>query len=233
MNREAFYAGIRPLFGGEMKQAQVDGCERIMAACDRLPITWAAYMLATALHETASTMQPVRETLARTDAEAVNRLERAWKAGRLKWVKTPYWRFDDSGKTWLGRGYVQLTHRDNYTKASQLVGVDLLADPSRAMHPEIAAKILVEGSVRGMFTGKRLADYLPGDYTGARRIINGTDRAAMIAGYARRFEDALASARWGTGAVSAGRLQDDTPAPATGLFAAIVAALKSIFGGTK
>ena len=236
MNKQAFYDGARNLFGGRMTQAQVDGCEVIMAACRGLPISWVAYLLATALHETASTMQPVRETLAESDEGAVNRLESAWKAGRLKWVRTPYWRFDATGKTWIGRGYVQLTHRDNYAKASDLVGVDLVADPSLAMQPSIAAKVLVEGSVRGIFTGKRLADYLPGDYAGARRIINGTDRAALIAGYARQFEAALTAGRWGSGPPPAQQMEPAQPAK-SGLFAALIAALaaiiKAIFGERK
>jgi hypothetical protein len=51
----------------------------------------------------------------------------------------------------------------------------------------------------GWFTGRRLGDYLrPGrvpDYIGARRVINGQDRAALIAQYARQFERALTQAR--------------------------------------
>ena len=229
MNRTAFYAAARPLFGGKMTQEQVDGCEHLLSACHGLPISWAAYLLATALHETASTMQPVRETLAATDGQAVTRLENAWKSGKLTWVRTPYWRYDSSGKTWLGRGYVQLTHKDNYAKAAKLVGVDLLADPDKAMHPEVAAKILVEGCVRGIFTGKCLADYLPGDYTGARRVVNGTDRAALIGGYARRFEDALSLSRWG----EATEIPKITQPASRGLFAALAGALAALFRRTS
>lgn len=177
-----------------MTRAQVDGVEIILSATDGLPRSHRAYLLSTAFHETARTMQPVRETLAKTDAAAVNRLEKAWKAGKLEWVKTPYWRFDQQGKTWLGRGYVQLTHRDNYQKAAALVGADLLGNPGLAMQPDIAAKVLVEGSEIGMFTGKKLRDYLPGNYREARRVINGLDKATLIAGYAERFERALQAA---------------------------------------
>jgi putative chitinase len=51
--------------------------------------------------------------------------------------------------------------------------------------------------IRGMFTGKKLADYFDGkraDWTGARRIVNGTDKAAVIAGYGRAYYAALRSA---------------------------------------
>ena len=193
MNRQGFYGKVRDKFGA-LKQPQVDGFETILAASDGLPRSHRAYLLATAWHETAHTMQPVRETLCKTDAAAVNALERAWKKGQLKWVKTPYWRFDQDGKTWLGRGYVQLTHKDNYKRAAALTGVDLLGDPNKAMQPSVAAKILVEGCEIGMFTGKKLSDYLPGDYRKARRVVNGTDRAAEIAGYAEAFERALQAA---------------------------------------
>jgi hypothetical protein len=50
------------------------------------------------------------------------------------------------------------------------------------------------GMRNGSFTGKKLSDYISGttaDYVNARRIINGTDRAELIAGYATRLEPML------------------------------------------
>lgn len=190
MNAEAFFAEARKQFG-RLSQSQVDGINAILKATEGRKRSHVAYLLATAWHETARTMQPVRETLAGSDAQAVARLDRAWKAGRLKQVKVPYWRFDDTGRTWLGRGYVQLTHKDNYRKASALVGVDLLGNPSLALRADIAARILVEGCEVGLFTGKKLADYLPGDYVNARKIVNGLDKAFEIARMAEAWEAAL------------------------------------------
>jgi hypothetical protein len=46
----------------------------------------------------------------------------------------------------------------------------------------------------GTFTGKTLDDYIAGsarDFRNARRIINGTDKAAAIAAYADTFLAAL------------------------------------------
>lgn len=193
MKHAAFYDTLRAkrTFGASISSPQVQGCEIILKASAGLPIEHRAYLLATALHETARTMQPVRETLASTDAQAVARLDAAWRKGQLKWVKSPYWRFDARGKAWFGRGYVQLTHKDNYARAGKALGVDLVDNPSLAMLPEIAAQILVRGCVEGWFTGKKLSDYLPGDYLNARRVVNGTDRAADIARIARDFEAAL------------------------------------------
>lgn len=194
MTTPAFYDAVRPLFGGKLTQSQVDGLAALVGATAGLATPYRAYLIATAQHETAHTMLPVRETLAKTDDQAIARLETAWRKGKLKAVKTPYWRKDSEGKTWLGRGYVQLTHKANYQKASALTGIDLVANPSAAMRPDAAAKILVQGCLVGMFTGKRLSNYLDGpnpDYVGARRVVNGADRAQTIASLARTYERAL------------------------------------------
>lgn len=190
MNRAVFFDAIRPMFGG-LSADQVRGLEILLAAVDGLPVRHQAYVLATAYHETAATMQPVRETLAKTDAEAARRLERAWKAGKLPWVKTPYWRADN-GKYWFGRGYVQLTHKANYERAGKRMGVDLVADPSAAMSPMLAARIIVQGMSEGWFTGVKMSDCAT--YRDMRKVVNGMDRADMIAGYAAKFETALLEA---------------------------------------
>jgi len=193
IDRKAFFDAVRDDFG-PLDQGQVDGFNRFLDATADLDITWRAYILATVWHETGTAMQPVRETKASSDQAAVNILDKAFKAGKLPWVKAPYWRFDQSGKSWLGRGYVQVTHKDNYAKSSKYAGVDLTAYPEKMLEPAISVKVAVGGMIDGIFTGKGLADYLPGDYKGARRIINGQESAAKVAGYATIFEDCLRSA---------------------------------------
>jgi hypothetical protein len=57
-----------------------------------------------------------------------------------------------------------------------------------------ASKILFIGMIHGSFTGKRLHDYFNDhveDWTNARRIVNGTDRAEAIADYAQAFYAAI------------------------------------------
>ena len=187
MNLQTFYTNIRPMFGGSLSQAQVDGFGIIFEAWRKVGSgneRHLAYILATAYHETARTMQPVRETLATTDAKAKERLTKAWKAGNLPWVKSDYW----SGG-WFGRGFVQLTHKANYVKAGEKLGIDLVADPSKAMIPEVSALILVRGMLEGWFTGMKLSD--AADFREARRVVNGTDRASQIAQYADAFLSAL------------------------------------------
>ena len=202
MVRKDFFDAVRAsVFGGRLAPGQVAGTEAILDAWDRRTEPgdprWLAYMLATTFHETAATMQPVRETLASSDAAAVARLESAWARGRLGSVRTPYWRADGDGKSWFGRGLVQLTHKANYIAMSRETGIDLVADPGRAMEPEVAVAILFAGMEKGLFTGRRLADYFAGgrsDWTNARRIINGLDRAAEIGALGRSFLAAIGRA---------------------------------------
>lgn len=47
------------------------------------------------------------------------------------------------GARYHGRGFVQLTGRDNYRMAGDALGLDLLKNPELASKPEIAAKIAV------------------------------------------------------------------------------------------
>ncbi|MCJ9754979.1 hypothetical protein MOV61_30040, partial [Neorhizobium sp. BETTINA12A] len=106
----------------------------------------------------------------------------------------PYWRPDADGKSWLGRGLVQLTHRRNYAAMSAVTGIDLVADPGRAMEMPVSVAILIEGMRCGSFTGCKLGDYFGrgrADWLGARKIINGNDRADLVARHAQMFAEAL------------------------------------------
>jgi len=183
MNRTAFFSGVRPaLFAGSMTQKQVDGLDFLLDQWNETGFTnqqWLAYALATAFHETAHTMQPIRE----------------YGRGRGR----TYGRPDPvTGQTYYGRGYVQLTWKANYQKASQALGTDFVKQPDLVMVPENAAFIMFQGMASGWFTGRGFNDYLNGgqrDYRNARRIINGTDKAGQIADYALKFEAALDAAR--------------------------------------
>lgn len=199
LDRRVFFDLVRTkLFGGRLTSGQVEGLTAILDGWSARAAQGGsdplAYVLATAFHETAATMQPVRETLAASDRTAIARLEQAFAAGKLGSVRTPYWRPDENGRSWLGRGLVQLTHRRNYEAMSELTGIDLVTDPGRAMEMPVSVAILIEGMRRGSFTGHKLGDYFgPGrsDWTGARKIINGNDRAELVARHARTFAEAL------------------------------------------
>ncbi len=153
-----------------------------------------AYVLATAFHETAHTMKPVREM-----------------GGETYLRKKSYYPF-------VGMGYVQLTWKANYEKASRKLGVDFVTNPKLLLKAEYAAKILVIGSLEGWFTGKKLADYITlykSDFIGARRIINGTDRARDIAAIAEQYNRLLKAEGYGEALpIAPGKvikIEDDTP----------------------
>lgn len=199
MNREAFFAEVRRgILGPTLSPEEVSGCEAIMDAMAGLPRSWCAYALATAYHETAHTMQPISEFggpayFTRMYDITGHRPIMARKHGNTE---------PGDGPRYRGRGYVQLTWKVNYAKAGGKLGVDLVGHPEIAMRPDIAAKIMRDGMVEGWFTGKALKDYLQGgfatlvQYQSARRIINGTDKSALIAGYAMQFESAMAKGGW-------------------------------------
>lgn len=200
INRKFFFDEIRgKLFPDGLQQHQVEGIEAILDEWEKKysgnDDRWLAYILATAFHESAHTMQPVRETLAGSDAQASARLENAWDAGKLSWVSKPYWRPDGDGHAWFGRGLVQITFKDNYKKLGAAIGnAKLGTDPSEALKMDVAIDVMFIGMEKGLFTGKKLGDYFDKneqDWVNARRIVNGLDRAEKIAGYARAFYAAI------------------------------------------
>jgi predicted chitinase len=98
------------------------------------------------------------------------------------------------GPRYKGRGYVQITGRRNYTDWSRRLGMDLVGNPDLAKDPRIASRILVEGMMRGTFTGRSLGSYVgngSADFHNARRVVNGTDHAASIANTAQRLMAAI------------------------------------------
>ena len=196
INRTTFFTYARRApFGGRLSTEQVEGCEALLDACQREGVTdlrRIAYVFASVFHETGGRMVPVRETFATSDRQAMDRLDAAWRAGKLKWVKEPYWR-----DGWFGRGLIQLTHRANYVRMGRRLGVPLDTNPALALELDTGARIAVVGMNEGLFTGKRLADYFNSETTdpvGARRIVNGTDKAKLIAGYFEAFLGALQAA---------------------------------------
>jgi putative chitinase len=49
----------------------------------------------------------------------------------------------DEGYTYRGRGYIQLTGKDNYERYGALIGEDLVADPDKANDPDVARKLAI------------------------------------------------------------------------------------------
>lgn len=149
-------------------------------------VRWAAYMLATTKLETGNTFQPVTEHGSRP---YFNRYEPGTKAGKQVGNTQK-----GDGYLFRGRGYVQITGRGLYTTLGDDLGIDLVENPNLALDPQIAYNIMSYGMRNGSFTGVSLSDYINSsetDYYDARRIVNGTDRASTVAGYAVQFQTAL------------------------------------------
>ena len=208
MNRRIFFNYVRNApFGGRLLTKQVEGLNFILDEWGRSGLSddrWLAYMLATTFWETAKTMQPVRE---RGGASYFRRYEGRADLGNNR---------PGDGVKYHGRGFVQITGKENYTKASRLVGEDLVANPDLAMRPDIAAKIMFSGMVDGWFTGRKLADYFSDrndDPRQARRIINRLDKADLIAGYHQQFLSAIKAAKLEAPDVSPGRATERRAEP--------------------
>ncbi len=192
IDRKAFFTEVRKATGS-LSEIQVNGLEIILDEWERrrdaFSVNDFAYMLATAWWETGRTMQPVREAfyISKDFATA-----EAWRKRNLRYY--PYY----------GRGFVQLTWLRNYQLASKKLGIDFAAEPDAVMAPKNAVAIMFDGMKEGWFTGKALDDYIDDvdgadaedlrEYVNARRIINGTDKAATIGAIAIRFEHALRAA---------------------------------------
>ncbi len=92
---------------------------------------------------------------------------------------------------YFGRGFVQLTWKDNYQKYSTLLGRDFVKNPDQVKEPVVSAFICVHGMKTGTFTGASLGQFISDskkDYVGARTIVNGYDRAEYIAELAKEWE---------------------------------------------
>lgn len=157
---------------GALNDIQKDSIRLIVRAFDRYgdkDLNKLAYILATARHE--SNFRPIEEHRSNTA-----RQNAYWYTG------------------YYGRGFVQLTHENNYLKMSEFLGVDLVKNPSLALEPNNAAKILVWGMMNGRFTRKPLSNYINSnsvDFYNARKVVNGLDRAERIALYAQSIHTKL------------------------------------------
>lgn len=203
----AFFAHVRGRLWPRLSASQVQGCERLIGMCGRarLPLAQAAYVLTTSYHETAYAMQPVREKGGHAYLDK-------YDTGRLAKILGNTPEDDDDGQKYAGQGDVQLTGYANYLKATKRLrelGVltaaeDLTVTPDLARRPDVSAAVIVYGMAEGWFSGRKMADYLPASgpagakaFEKARPIVNGTDRAAVIAGYAVTFQSALQAGGYG------------------------------------
>ncbi|HEX6370566.1 MAG TPA: SH3 domain-containing protein [Longimicrobium sp.] len=186
IDRQKFFAAYEAAFGPITKPERKAGLDKLLGAAEAdshiTDIRWLAYMLATVKHECADRWLPIEE----------------FSKGKGLKYGVPVTVTDPEGNrynhVYYGRGYVQLTWDWNYKAMGEKLGNRLLYQPELALDPVVAYNIMSIGMRNGSFTGKALSKYINGeqcDYVNARRIINGTDRAQTIAGYAVKLEAVL------------------------------------------
>ncbi|WP_086933617.1 hypothetical protein [Agarilytica rhodophyticola] len=194
---------------GSMAANNKDGLRYILTTAssdsDLTSLPEFAYMLATTKHETAHTFRGIEEYgkgASRPYGKEIKVVDPKTK----KTYKNKYY----------GRGYVQLTWGYNYQRLDEKLGngiypnknktkaIDynkgftvsqptksIYLNPAKALDKENAYVGLVWAMQKGIYTSKKIGDYVNKtkiDYVNARRVINGTDKAAKIAGYAENFE---------------------------------------------
>lgn len=201
INKATFYKNIKAngLFP-TIKQSQVEGIEATLNEWDKwVSNNWVdddkrklAYILATDYHEGAKTMQPIKEFGGNTYF-----IKRYWTNVSIRnqlGNKSP----EDAVK-YAGKGKPQLTGRFNYNKMGKLLGYDLINNPNLMLDLKISTEVMFEGmltgkSIGGDFTGKHLGNYLNKtneDWLGARKVVNGNDKSALIKECALKFLSAL------------------------------------------
>jgi len=188
IHRTYFFDSVRYYLDSDqsLSQDQVDGLNSLLDYYEMAGIEgsgayedrYFAYICATTWHETAATCQPIAE----------------YGKGAGKPYGQPAGPY---GQVYYGRGYVQLTWYDNYLAQDEKLHLNgaLVKTPDLALEPGIATQILFGGMHDGDFTGKRLSDYFTEtltDWYNARRIVNATDQASLIAGYGEKFLNAIA-----------------------------------------
>ena len=172
-----------------LSQVQVDSLNYLVKRCKHFELTYpeAAYVLATAYHETGYAETVNGKRVINRDMLPIK------ERGSAEYLRSKKY------YPYIGYGYVQLTWEDNFRRIGKLIGVDLIKHPEKALEKDIASEILIKGMVFGWFTGVGFHRKCPvyrynlASYVRARKIVNGTDKAQMIAEYAMQFEKALRS----------------------------------------
>jgi hypothetical protein len=136
-----------------------------------------------------------------------------WECG-FKNIKEIWWEKRSYGKEWYyGRWYVQLTHKWNYKKFTNIIQkswlnfkdnnwnilnwktIDLVKNPDLILQSnDLAAFILVYWMRNWSFTWKKLDNYINNqkcDFKNARRIINWTDHADKFVWFAEDYLNKL------------------------------------------
>ena len=192
IDRTFFFAQVRSAFSPSgLNQSQVDGLNAILDEWEKSYVgkddRWLAYVLGTIQLENGATFKPIPE---------IGR-----GSGRAYGVPDPV-----TGQIYYGRGFSQITWKNNYQTFGKLLRIDLVGAPDLALHLDVSVQIVLIGMTSGLFRSRpnggaryKLSDYFNGtteDWINARNIVNGgLDRASTIAGYAKKYLAAIRRVR--------------------------------------
>lgn len=212
INKEQFYSVYRNEFGSIRKNATVEAINALINEYEKYQESLKpkqtekfAYILATVRYECGGDMLPITENL----RYSAKRLVQVWPS-RFNWHTARQYAYNPrklgnkvyggrlgngalEGYKYRGRGFVQLTGYINYKKFSDILGIDLVDKPELALKYNYGARILIDGMIGGLFTGRKLSGYIKPsqtDYYNARSIVN-ADRGRVgrkIARDAEKFE---------------------------------------------
>jgi putative chitinase len=200
MDRAKFFGEIREtLFGKrDLLVSQVQQINAFLTEWENQKLTdlrWLAYIFATVYHETARTMAPIEEFGKGRGLPYGKKL----KYGKGPNKRVPY---DTPDKLYYGRGHTQNTWYEIYEALTRAAKArdkswDFLNQPELLLETEPSIWATFLAMKTGLYTGKKLLDYFnekTTNWIGARYIINGQDKAEVIAKYAQSFYDALVKA---------------------------------------
>lgn len=180
IHRTKFFDSLRPtLFINGYSQLQVDSIDAILEETEAQGITdlrQVAYIFATAYHECHNPHHPEL------------RLTPMKEYGGETYLQSK------SYYPYYGRGFSGLTWASNYKKEGERLGINLLENPDMILDINLAANSHVYCMKHGRYTGRKLSDYILGsmcNFIGARKVVNGIDKAELIAGYAKSFVQGL------------------------------------------
>ena len=191
LNRKFFFDTVRQrLFGGKLSQSQVEGMTAILDYWEEnwagKDDRWLAYAFGTVFWETDQKMQPITEY---GKDSYFNKYEGRRDLGNTE---------KGDGLKFKGRGFVQITGRRNYALVGRIHGVDFISNPEKVLELDNAVWIMFYGMYQGIFTGVGFEMFFTHsnlskreDWVGARKIINGKDKANQIADIAKKFYSAI------------------------------------------
>lgn len=182
IDKKKTYANISLNFG-KLSAKQVEGFEAFFDQWNVSGFTdlrWLAYMLATVWHETDKTMQPIEEY-----GKGKGR-----KYGGRVWYNGKF--YTDIPQIFFGRGHTQNTWRDIYLKLSKAnkSGWDFVNHPELLLQMKPSIWATFHAMNTGLYTGVKLSQFFNAKVNnkiGARKIINGSDKAILIGTYHDKF----------------------------------------------